>query len=167
MEVINRQKERIEKNLTALAGRRLTPRRLLLLNLLRQGEHLSVDQLYRRAKAKAPGINLSTVYRNLRLFSHLGLIDELQLTKTSTRYFEGRSRHKHYHAVCLKCGRILDFNSPLIEEVKKAVEDELGMVVTDVWLSMAGYCAECREAQKNFVEPIANDIHEHSATQRP
>ena len=153
--------ERIKDNLAALVGQRLTPQRLLLLNLLCEGEHLSVDELYRRAKAKEPRINLSTVYRNLRLFSRMGLIDELRLTKSGTRYFEARRPRKHYHAVCLRCGRILDFNNPVIEEVKKAVEDETGMVITDVWLSMAGYCAGCHEAQKIFIQPIANDIHKH------
>ena len=167
MEVINRQKERIKDNLAALAGQRLTPRRLLLLNLLREGEHLDAEGLYRQARMKEPRINLSTVYRNLRLFSRMGLIDELRLAKSGTHYFEARSTHKHYHAVCLRCGRILDFNNPLIEEVKKAVEDETGMVITDVWLSMAGYCAVCHETEKIFVQPIANDIHEHLGVQRP
>jgi Fur family peroxide stress response transcriptional regulator len=148
MNVINRQKERVEDNLTALIGQRLTPHRLLLLDLLHEREHLSVNELYRQAKAKQPRINLSTVYRNLRLFSGMGLIDELRLTKSGTRYFEARSHHKHYHAICLRCGRIVDFNNPLIEEVKKAVEDETGMVIMDVRLSMAGYCAQCRGAQK-------------------
>jgi len=154
-------REKTKDNPAGLAGQRLTAQRLLLLDLLRQGEHLSVDELYRRAKAKEPRINLSTVYRNLRLFSRMGLIDELWLAKNGTRYFETRRPHKHYHAVCLRCGRILEFNTPLIEEVKKAVEDETGMVITDARLSMTGYCAECHEAQKFFGQPIANDIHEH------
>jgi Fe2+ or Zn2+ uptake regulation protein len=118
MKVVNRQEERINDNQAALAGQRLTAHRLLLLDLLHEGEHLSVNELYRQAKAKQPRINLSTVYRNLRLFSPMGLIDELRLTKSGTRYFEARSHHKHYHAICLGCGRILDFSNPLIEEVK-------------------------------------------------
>jgi len=164
---MNGPRERTEDNSAGLARQRVTLQRLLLLNLLREGEHLSVDELYRRAKAKEPRINLSTVYRNLRLFSRMGLIDELRLTKSGTRYFEARRLHKHYHVVCLRCGQILDFSNPLIEEVKTAVEDETGMVVTDVRLSMAGYCARCHEAQKFFAQPIANDIHKHLGLQRP
>jgi Fur family peroxide stress response transcriptional regulator len=166
MKVMNRQEEWIKGNQAALAGQRLTPQRLLLLSVLSEEGHLTVDELYRRAKAKEPRINLSTVYRNLRLFSRMGLIDELCLTKSGTRYFEARSHYKHYHAICLRCGRIRNFDSPLIEEVKKAVEEETGIVITDVRLSMAGYCAGCQEAQKFFVQPIANDIHEHLAVQR-
>ena len=167
IKVMNRQEERIKDSLAALVGQRLTPQRLLLLSVLSEEEHLTVDELYRRAKAKDPRINLSTVYRNLRLFSRMDLIDELWLTKSSTRYFEARSHHKHYHAICLRCGRIVDFNNPLIREVKKAVEDETGMVVTDVRLSMAGCCAGCRGTQKIFIEPIAHDIHEHLGVERP
>jgi Fe2+ or Zn2+ uptake regulation protein len=147
---MNGPRERTKDNPAGLAGKRLTPKRLLLLNLLRKGEHLDAEGLYQQAKAEEPRINLSTVYRNLKLFCRMGLVDELWLAKSGTRYFEASSNDRHYHAICLKCGRILDFNNPLIKEVKKAVEDETEMVITDVRLSMAGYCASCRETRKNF-----------------
>jgi Fur family ferric uptake transcriptional regulator len=147
---MNGPRERTKDNLAGLAGKRLTPKRLLLLDLLREGEHLDAEGLYQQAKLEEPHINLSTVYRNLKLFCRMGLVDEIWLAKSGTRYFEASSHDRHYHAICLKCGRILNFNNPLIEEVKKAVEDETEMVITNVRLSMTGYCASCREAHKNF-----------------
>jgi len=138
------------KKLVIQAGARVTRQRLLLLDLLREGEHLTADELYWRAKAKEPHINLSTVYRNLRLFAGRGLVDELQLTKGRTRYFELKRPQKHYHAVCLGCGRIMNFNNPMVERVRQAVEAETGMVITDVQNSITGYCAECWKARKNF-----------------
>lgn len=147
---MNEPRKLIKDNLAGLAGQRLTPKRLLLLNLLREGEHLDAESLYQQAKLEEPRINLSTVYRNLKLFCRTGLIDEIWLAKSGTRYFEASNHGRHYHTVCLNCGRILNFNNPLIEEVKKAVEDETEMVITDVRLSMAGYCAPCRETCKNF-----------------
>lgn len=166
MEAINRQEEGIEGNLGAMAGQRLTSQRLLILGLLHEGEHLTADELYQQATEKEPRINLATVYRNLRLFSGTGLIDELHLMKRGTRYFEARSHQRHYHAVCLTCGRILDFNNASIEKVKKAVEDETGMTITDVQLSMAGYCSGCQRSQRSFSRPVANGIPEHLELQR-
>ncbi len=131
-------------------GARVTRQRLLLLDLLRGGEHLTADELYRRAKGWEPNINLSTVYRNLRLFTHRGLIDELRFAGGRTCYFELKGPQKHYHAICLACGRTLDFNNPMVERVRQAVEAEVGMVITDVQLSMTGYCAGCYKARKNF-----------------
>lgn len=69
MKVMNCHEEREKDNQTALAGQRLTAQRLLILDLLREGEHLNVDELHWRVKAKLPRVNLSTVYRNLGLFS--------------------------------------------------------------------------------------------------
>lgn len=139
-----------KKKLAIQTSARVNRRRLLLLDLLRGGEHLTADELYERAKSKEPSINLSTVYRNLRLFTRMGLIDELQLMWSRTRYFELKRPQRHYHAMCLACGRTLDFNNPMVERVRQAVEGETGMVITDVQLSMTGYCAECYKARKNF-----------------
>lgn len=139
-----------KKKLVIQAGARVTRQRLLLLDLLRKGEHLTADELYRRAKGWEPHIHLSTVYRNLRLFAGRGLIDELQLTGGRIRYFELKRPQKHYHAICLACGRTLDFNNPVVERVRQAVEAETGMVIMDVQLSMTGYCAQCYKARKNF-----------------
>lgn len=129
----------------------MTRQRLLLLDLLREGERLTADELYQRAKGREPHTHLSTVYRNLRLFARRGLIDELQLTGGRTRYFELKRPQKHYHAICMACGRTLDFiNNPVVERVRQAVEAETGMAIMDVQLSMTGYCAQCYKTRKNF-----------------
>ena len=139
-----------KKKLVIQARARVTRQRLLLLDLLREGEHLTADELYQRAKGREPHIHLSTVYRNLQLFARRGLIDELQLTGGRTRYFELKRPQKHYHAICLACGRTLDFNNPMVERARQAAEAETGMVITDVQLSMTGYCGKCYKARKNF-----------------
>jgi len=60
-----------------LKGQRVTSQRRLLLDLIRQSEgHLDADELYRLAKEREPRISLSTVYRTLRLFKELGLVEE-------------------------------------------------------------------------------------------
>ena len=57
-----------------------TPQRRLLLDTLRGAKgHLDARELYRRALEKDPHISLATVYRNLRLFKELGLVDERRL----------------------------------------------------------------------------------------
>jgi Fe2+ or Zn2+ uptake regulation protein len=54
-----------------------TPQRRLLFDVLRQAKGcLDARELYRRAVEKDPHISLATVYRNLRLFKELGLVEE-------------------------------------------------------------------------------------------
>lgn len=131
----------------ALGGQRLTAQRKLLYDLIRQGKgHLDADELYRRAKAKEPRISLSTVYRNLHLFKQLGLVEELHLDEEHHHY-EGRSERGHYHLVCLGCGRVVEFQSPRIDQLKEELGQETGFRIAGVDINLSGYCSRCRQAR--------------------
>ena len=57
-------------------GHPLTVQRQLLLTLIRNaGGHIDAKELYRRASSQDESISLATVYRGLRLFKELGLVD--------------------------------------------------------------------------------------------
>ena len=63
-------------NGSAKANRPATLQRQLLLDTLREAKgHLDARELYRQAMEKDPRISLATVYRNLRLFKELELVD--------------------------------------------------------------------------------------------
>lgn len=129
----------------SLNGQRSTTQRLLLLDLIRRGGHLNADELYRKAKEMRPELSLSTVYRNLRLFAILGLIDEVKIGTKGHRYYEVRGDIEHYHLVCLGCGRLVEFRCPLVEQLKSKVGQESGFDITGIELSMDGYCPGCRK----------------------
>jgi len=70
----------IRKTKKEMKGRSVTAQRQLLLSLIRKaGGHISAKELYRRASRKNESISLATVYRSLRLFKELGLIEERRL----------------------------------------------------------------------------------------
>jgi Fur family ferric uptake transcriptional regulator len=55
-------------------GFRVTPQRLLLLDAICEGNgHTTFDEIYRRVRSKAPGINQATVYRTLDFLCDLRL----------------------------------------------------------------------------------------------
>jgi Fur family ferric uptake transcriptional regulator len=129
----------------SLPGRRSTPQRRLLLDLLEQADgHLDAGELYLRAREIEPAISLSTVYRNLRLFREHGLIEERHLAEDHHHY-EAKTRVEHHHLVCLGCGRIVEFVSPLVEEMKREIGAEHEFAVTGAEVSMSGYCSRCRQ----------------------
>lgn len=128
---------------TGLAGRPLTTQRALLLQILRQAEgHVDAKELYRRASLKDPGISPATVYRSLKLFKELGLVDERRLG-TVRCYYELRQSPEHQHLICQGCGRVVDFQDPLVQELVEKIKREHEFQVTKVQLYLEGYCPEC------------------------
>lgn len=126
----------------------LTTQRRLILDLIRQAdEHLDADELYRRARKKGSRISLATIYRNLKLFKKIGLITQSNLG-TAHSHYEMRGAGEHHHLVCLGCGRVIEFDSPLIVEVKAAVEGKHGFDILSTQFKMEGYCPKCRQREK-------------------
>lgn len=131
-----------------LRGQRTTTQRRLLLDLLRESDgHLDADELYRRAKEKEPRLSLSTVYRSLRLFKELGLVEERRFAEEHHRY-ETKSDKEHHHLVCYGCGRVVEFEHPLIGGIKEDVSRQSGFDVTSVEVYLGGYCQECSSEEK-------------------
>jgi Fur family transcriptional regulator, ferric uptake regulator len=138
----------IRKYSNQIAGRPVTNQRSLLLELIRQADgHLDADELHRRAREKEPRISLATVYRNLKLFKELGLIAESNLGETHSHY-EIKGTGEHHHLVCLGCGRVIEFDSPLIAKVVAKTKREKGFDITSVQMKLEGYCPKCKEKKK-------------------
>ena len=128
---------------SGLAGRPLTAQRRLVLQLLREAEgHTDAKELYRRASARDPSISAATVYRSLNLFKELGLVQERRLGRVRC-YYELRESPEHQHLVCQGCGKVIDFQSPLVGQLVETIRREQCFDVTKVELYLEGYCAEC------------------------
>jgi Fe2+ or Zn2+ uptake regulation protein len=137
-------KDRLLHRLPSLAGQRLTSQRLLLLELIEQTEgHLDVYEIYRRAKERNRKLSLSTVYRALRLFTDLGIVDDLQYDQH--HYHAAKLSSEHYHLVCLNCGQVVEFESPLVDTLKESVGSSYSFDVTRGEVNLSGYCQRCRK----------------------
>ena len=104
--------------------------------------HIDAKELYRRASVKDESISPATVYRSLNLFKQLGMVDERKLGKIRC-YYELKQSSEHQHLVCLGCGKVIDFKSPLIRKLVGKVQREHGFNVAKVELYLEGYCLEC------------------------
>jgi Fur family ferric uptake transcriptional regulator len=126
-------------------GHPVTAQRALLLNLIRDANgHIDAKELYRRASHKDESISLATVYRSLRLFRELGLVDERRLGQMRC-YYEIKQSAEHQHLVCQGCGRVIDFESPLIRKLVDGVQREFDFNVTRAELCLEGYCQQCKK----------------------
>ena len=128
------------------SGMRATSQRSLILEAIRRG-HLDADEIYRQVRRKRPRLSLSTVYRTLRMFKELGLVEELHFDEAHHHY-EMKSSSEHQHLVCLDCGKIMEFEYPLSQKIKKNIAREKDFEVTGVEIQVTGYCSKCRQNRK-------------------
>jgi Fe2+ or Zn2+ uptake regulation protein len=126
------------------AGRRLTVQRRLVLEVLEASdEHLDAEALYDQAKLQGSNISLATVYRTLAVLKEMGMVEEHRLGEEHGHY-ESVREGPHYHFTCLGCGRVIEFDSPLVAQVEQELCRREGVCVTSAHLHLSGYCAQCQ-----------------------
>lgn len=143
----NMRMRSIRKTNNEMKGRSVTAQRQLLLSLIRKdGGHMTAKELYRRASRKNQSISLATVYRTLRLFKELGLVEERRLGQVYC-YYEIKESADHQHLVCRGCGKVIEYESPLLRKLVDKLRSDSGFKATKIELYVEGYCKQCnREA---------------------
>ena len=124
---------------------KITKQRRAVLNAFTECEnHVSAEELYNIVTATEPKVGLATVYRTLALLTQSGLASELDFGDGQKRY-EHKYMHSHHdHMICTECGKIIEFNHPLIEKFQEEVASRNGFTITSHKLDMFGLCIECR-----------------------
>ncbi|CAM3214306.1 peroxide-responsive transcriptional repressor PerR [Filibacter tadaridae] len=124
------------------SGVRITPQRHAILEYLISTEsHPTADDIYKALESNFPNMSVATVYNNLRVFRNAGLIKELNYGDASSRF--DFVTHDHYHIICEKCGTIVDFHYPGLEEVEHLATHVTGFEVGSHRLEVYGTCPAC------------------------
>lgn len=124
-------------------GQRYTTGRRDLVSLLADTERpLGIPDILERD----PALSQSSLYRNLHVLEHAGVVRRLVTPTDAGARFElaeDLTSH-HHHLVCHSCGRIEDF------EPSRELEDALGELTTRGGfrtdhhrLDLVGICADC------------------------
>ena len=126
-------------------GLRLTGQRKLILQVLEEaGGHLDAEHVFERAYQRDRRVSLATVYRTLQLLKEMGVIDQHYTSREHIReVYEPVGAEEHYHFSCIRCGQVLEFQSPLIDRARKQLAQELGIHILHGCACFEGYCAGC------------------------
>ncbi|OPA74351.1 transcriptional repressor [Paenibacillus selenitireducens] len=125
-----------------ITGVRITPQRHAILTfLLDSMTHPTADDIYRALAPQFPSMSVATIYNNLKMFVEAGLVRELTYGDNSSRFDADLT--SHYHAICQKCGKIVDFHYPALYEVEKAAEAQTGFAVSGHRMEIYGVCPSC------------------------
>ncbi len=126
-------------------GRRITPQRLAILNVLTKSrDHPSVEQVHQAILKDFPTTSLATVYKTIHLLKEEGEILELEFSELGNRY-DGIKPKPHPHVICGKCGAIVDPETVDLEELTRLIAKETGFAINSHRLDFYGLCPLCRE----------------------
>ena len=108
------------------SGMRMTDQRRTIAQVLQEAvDHPDVEELYRRASARDPRISISTVYRTVKLFEDLEIIERHDFRDGRARYEPVPDEH-HDHLIDLKTGKVIEFRSEEIEALQEVIARKLG-----------------------------------------
>lgn len=116
----------------------------LILKIIKNSkEHPSIDKVYKEVLKENNKVSLATIYRNTDKLYRENLIQKIVLPNKEERY-DGNTE-KHYHAVCVKCGKIIDVFIDYLEDIDAKVEEKLKIPVLDHDIIFKTVCKDCIE----------------------
>jgi Fur family transcriptional regulator, peroxide stress response regulator len=121
-----------------------TKQREVVLRVIRESnEHLTANEVFEDARRLLPGISFATVYNSLRYLKDAGHIAEINFGNGASRFDALTSRHDH--ALCTKCGKLVDMEIDLPPEVVKFATEFSKFKLESIELTLRGLCPECNK----------------------
>jgi len=108
-------------------------------------DHPDVEMLYQRVNAVDARISIATVYRTVRLFEDIDILERHEFGNGRARYEEISECH-HDHLINLQSGEVVEFRNEEIEELQRQVAEKLGYKLIEHRLEL--YAVPLRKNQK-------------------
>ena len=96
-----------------------------------------------RVKTQDPSVNLSSIYRSLSLFSHLGIVRESKLGSDTASYWEVAHPDDKFHLRCESCGTVSHHTGDLVDQIRTHLREGHGFHAGGVHLYVTGTCDSC------------------------
>jgi Fur family transcriptional regulator, peroxide stress response regulator len=128
-------------------GPNLTPQREVVLRVIRErDDHPTASDVFAAARKGLPTISYATVYNSLRYLKEEGLVREIKFGDSASRYDGVIERHDH--AICTKCGRLVDFDLTEVADLMRAAARKSRFKPESIHMTLMGLCPECHEMRE-------------------
>jgi Fur family transcriptional regulator, ferric uptake regulator len=113
--------------------------------------HFTVEDLITDIRKDSTlDVHPATVYRILPLLLDACLIQHSLLANaTGARYERLFEREHHDHLICIRCGKVVEFEFEAIELLQRDVAERLGFRLTEHVLELMGECASCTRHEES------------------
>ena len=111
-------KEILREYLKSHGLRQSSQRDHIVDTFLATGGHSSAKSLLAQVRQKDPRIGLTTVYRTLKILTRCGLAVERKFNSQISHFEQIPEGRHHDHLICLKCGKIMEFENTAIKSLR-------------------------------------------------
>ncbi|HUT80267.1 MAG TPA: Fur family transcriptional regulator [Candidatus Bathyarchaeia archaeon] len=109
--------------------------------ILKSKDHPTAEKVYFEIKKEYKTISQATVYKTLALLKSLGLVTELSLYNSHSRFDPNQAIH--INIICPNCNSIVDFESNSIDEFWQIIKSEIGNNIIGQRLDILKECDIC------------------------
>lgn len=129
------------KEILGKSGNFATKQRVDLFKYLQAHPEVTIKKLIEDLASQ----DQATIYRSIKLFETLGVINRLQLGWNSKLELSSKFHDHHHHMTCTSCGKVIAWEEdPTIELRIQTVAMKLGFSPQDHQLEIRGLCRNCQ-----------------------
>ncbi len=121
----------------------MTTQRQQVLDAVRALGHATPEQI----SEAVPGVDVATVYRTLELLEDVGVVRHTHLGHGAASFRPAED--DHIHVVCHTCGKVLDVQHDLVDELAARLAADQGFELDRSHFTVFGRCADCRQAAED------------------
>lgn len=125
-------------------GYKYTGKREELLECLaEENKYVTAKDVLERMKENYPGLSVDTVYRNLSLFSKLGILEQTELSGEMRFRISCDHHQHHHHFICLDCGTTKEIAHCPMDGIRENLKE---FIIEDHKFEVYGTCPQCKRA---------------------
>lgn len=124
-------------------GWRITDQRRTLAELFAGNDaYMTPKDVYEHMRTKYPGVSFDTVYRNLRMLSEMGVLEQFYFLDGGLKFRGGCQMSHHHHLICTNCEKTVSLDYCPMDESLQLPED---FQVMSHRFEVFGLCKGCQE----------------------